>query len=251
MMGKTRIKKLIVLSILVMLWNGLALSGIVNSMFLPSPLETLREGAAIFHERRIIFDTLSTFYRVFMGLAASFVIGIPAGILLGYYARLFDLLEWALDFFRSIPPILAFPLSLLIFGAGDQARVAVIFFGCVSIVILNSALGVIHSPGIRVHTAKIMGASWFQVLSRVVVFDALKQIFIGVRTALSMGIIIGIVTEMLVGARYGLGSRIIYAQTSYATAEMYVIILLVGLMGFFLNKLMVIMEKRIVHWDQI
>jgi NitT/TauT family transport system permease protein len=83
-----------------------------------------------------------------------------------------------------------------------------------------------------------------------VIFDALPQIFAGVRVALSMGIIIGIVTEMLVGAQYGLGSRVINAQTSYATPELYFTVILVGLTGFFTNKLLIRLENRIVHWKQ-
>ncbi|MBF0496820.1 MAG: ABC transporter permease subunit [Deltaproteobacteria bacterium] len=201
-------------------------------------------------EKKILLDLACSLYRILLGVVLAFAVGVPVGIFIGYFSRFYDYVESALDFFRSIPPILVFPLSLLIFGIGEESRIAVIFFGCVLTMILNASMGVVNSQKIRVKVAKIMGATWLQILFRVVIYDALPQIFIGIRVALSMGVIVGIVTEMLVGTRHGLGSRVVYAQTAYATPEMYFTIIVVGLLGFLINNLLIVLERKTIHWKQ-
>ncbi len=236
--------------IMVALWELLAASRLINPMFLPTPMETLIEGSRLLLEKKILLDLVCSLYRIFLGVFLAFAVGAPLGILIGYFGRFYGYVESALDFFRSIPPILVFPLSLLVFGIGDESRIAVIFFGCVLIIILNSSMGVMHSQEIRVKVAKIMGATWYQILFRVVIFDALPQICIGIRVALSMGVVIGIVTEMLIGTQHGLGARVVYAQTAYATPELYFTIILVGALGFFINNLLIIVERKTIHWKR-
>ena len=241
-------KHIVSLIFLITLWHILSNSHWVNPMFLPTPFETLEEGARLIMEKKIFIDIVCSFRRIFYGVLLAILAGVPVGLVFGYYGRVYPYLEGVLDFFRSIPPILTFPLALLIFGTGDESRTAVIFFGCVTILILNAALGVQNSPKLRIRAAKMMGAGWHQIFLRVVVFDELPQIFAGIRISLSMGVIIGIVTEMLVGVKYGLGSRAVYAQASYNTPELFFIIILVGLLGLMVNKLLILLENRVIHW---
>ncbi|SPF45258.1 putative ABC transporter permease protein BAB2_1148 [Candidatus Desulfosporosinus infrequens] len=232
-------------------WYVVASLHLVNPMFLPTPFETLKEGARLIAEKKIFIDLIYSFRRIFYGVSLALIMGIPVGLGLGYYEKVYRYLECILDFFRSIPPILTFPLAMLIFGTGEESRIAVIFFGCVSIVILNSAVGVGNSPKLRVNAAKIMGAKWYQIFSRVVIFDALPQIFVGIRVSLSMGVIIGIVTEMLVGDKYGLGSRVVNAQIAYDTPGLFFTIIIVGLIGLTINKLLISLENRVIHWKKV
>jgi ABC-type nitrate/sulfonate/bicarbonate transport system permease component len=236
--------------IMVAIWELPAASGLINPMFLPTPMETLTEGIRLLSEKKILLDLVCSLYRILLGVLLAFVVGAPLGVLIGYFGRIYGYIESMLDFFRSIPPVLVFPLSLLVFGIGDESRIAVIFFGCVLIIILNSSMGVMHSRDIRVKVAKTMGAAWYQIIFRVVLFDALPQICIGIRVALSMGVVIGIVTEMLVGTQHGLGTRAVYAQTAYATPELYFIIILVGALGFIINNLLIVLERKTIHWKR-
>lgn len=243
-------KNIISFTILILVWYAAASLHLVNPMFLPTPYETVTEGARLIAEKKIFIDLAYSFRRILYGAAMALMVGIPAGLVMGYYKTVHQYLETVLDFFRSIPPVLTFPLALLIFGTGEESRISVIFFGCVTIVTLNAANGVGNSPGLRVSVAKIMGARWYQVFFRVVLFDALPQIFTGIRVSLSMGVIIGIVTEMLVGAKYGLGSRAVYAQSAYNTPELFFTIILVGLIGLTINKFLILLENRVIHWKK-
>jgi NitT/TauT family transport system permease protein len=241
-------KYIITFTAIVIMWELLSAYSLVNPMFLPTPRETFNEGIRLFSEKKIFMDMVYSLFRIMSGLLLAFAVGIPLGILLGSFGGVYAYVEPALDFFRSIPPILVFPLALLVLSTGEESRIAVIVFGCVLIMVLNASKGVMNGNKIRIKVAKIMGAAWHQILLRVVIFDALPQIFIGIRVALSVGIIVGIVTEMLVGTKYGLGSRVVYAQTAYATPELYFSVILVGLLGFLMNKVLSIVERRVIHW---
>ncbi len=233
-----------------LVWQLIYQSHMVNPMFLPEPRETFKEAVRLLQTGTILWDVVYSLQRVFIGIGISLLFGIPAGLLLGSHETLFSYGECLLDFLRSIPPIITFPLSLLIFGVGDGSRIAVIVFGASTVMMLNTALGVRNSSAKRVNAAKVMGASYWQIFWRIIFFEAMPQIFIGIRICLSMGLIIGIVTEMMVGAPHGLGSRAMYAQISYNTPELYVTILLVGFIGFVINKGLVSLENEIVHWRQ-
>ena len=241
-------KNLLSLAGFIILWYVAAFSNLINPLFLPTPGETLREGVRLIAAQTIFVDLVYSFSRILWGESLALLVGIPLGLLLGYYQKAYQYTEGGLDFFRSIPPVLTFPLALLIFGSGDGSRVAVIFFGCVTIVILNSALGVANSPVMRRNVAQIMGARWYQIFFRVVVFDALPQIFVGIRVSLSMAVIVGIVTEMLVGSNFGLGSRAVNAQISYNTPELFFIIIVVGMAGMMINKCLIMLENKVIHW---
>jgi NitT/TauT family transport system permease protein len=93
-----------------------------------------------------------------------------------------------------------------------------------------------------------MKVKGFELFRKVIFSEALPQIFSGLRVAISLSLIIVIVTEMFIGTNAGLGKRIIDAQLVYQTASMYAAILMTGLIGFVLNKAMMALENKVVHW---
>lgn len=87
-----------------------------------------------------------------------------------------------------------------------------------------------------------------QVLFRVVFPDALPQILIGVRTALSFAVVVGVVSEMLLSTGAGIGASIYNASAMYRTEDVYVGIVLTGAVGYLLNLVTARLDERIVHW---
>ena len=97
--------------------------------------------------------------------------------------------------------------------------------------------------------AKSMGASRLRIFFDVVFFETLPQSFVGVRTGISISLVVIIVAEMFIGATDGLGHRIIDAQISYNLPDMYGSILVTGAMGYGLNILFLAIENMLVHWS--
>jgi len=180
-------------------------------------------------------------------IAAS--VGVPLGIVLGSNEKAYRSVEFLIDFFRSTPSSALIPLFMMIFGISDINKVAIAAFGAFLIVIFNSAYGVMNARKQRVMAAKVMGASRWQVFKDVLVWESLQPTFVGLRSAVSMALVIVIVAEMFIGADNGLGNRIINAQQVMRVKDMYAAILSAGVMGYALNVFFLIAEKRIVHWS--
>jgi len=141
------------------------------------------------------------------------------------------------------------PLFLLIFGVSDVNKVAIAAFGALLIVLFNSAYGVMNARKQRIMAAKVMGASRWQIFKDVLIWESLQPTFVGLRSAVSMALVIVIVAEMFIGSDNGLGHRIIDAQQVMNVKSMYSAILAAGILGYTLNVLFLIIERRVVHWS--
>jgi len=169
--------------------------------------------------------------------------------LLGSNQRAYRSVEFLIDFFRSTPSSALIPLFLLIFGTSDINKVAIAAFGAVLIIIFNSAYGVMNARKQRVMAAKVMGASRWRIFKDVLLWESLQASFVGLRSAVSMALVIVIVAEMFIGSESGLGHTIIDAQQVLNVKTMYAAILSAGLLGYVLNILFLVLERRVVHWS--
>jgi NitT/TauT family transport system permease protein len=234
--------------LLLCLWQIISYFKLVSPLFLASPYDVLIHLVTSFENGTIWTDIGHTLYRVVIGFGIAAIIGVPLGLLMGYSSRVYNALEFTVEFFRGIPTTALFPLFLLIFGIGDQAKFAVTAWGAGLVILINSMYGVHLGKELRVRVAKTMKVKGFELFSKVIFPEALPQIFSGFRVAISLSLIIVIVTEMFIGTDAGLGKRIIDAQLVYQTADMYAAILMTGILGFILNKLMLFVENKVVHW---
>ena len=197
----------------------------------------------------LLNDFAVTVWRTLQACVIAAVVGVPLGVLLGSNERVYRSVEFLIDFFRSTPSSALIPLFLLIFGVSDVNKVAIAAFGAFLIVIFNSAYGVINARKQRVMAAKVMGASRWQVFKDVLIWESLQPSFVGLRSAVSMALVIVIVAEMFIGSDAGLGNRIINAQQVLNVKSMYAAILAAGALGYALNILFLVAERKIVHWS--
>ncbi len=235
--------------IIVVLWYILPKLGVVKEFFLPNPLRVGRETLALFTEEKVLVDIGYTLYRTILGFFFAALWGIPAGLLLGYYAKLYRMFEVVIDFFRSLPATALIPLALIIFASGETARVFIVLFTCGLVLIISSAYGVKSCNKTRLQVAEIMKANTMKKLRTVIFKEALPEIFAGLRVSLSLSLILVVVSEMFIGTRIGLGQKIFDAQLMNHIAEMYGLILITGLLGYGLNKLFVLFERNVIHWE--
>jgi len=89
--------------------------------------------------------------------------GLPLGLFLGRSEKTYQSFEFIIDFFRSTPATALFPLFLLIFGIGDESKIALAAFTAMLIIIFNTAHGVMNASKSRVLAAKVMGATKIQI----------------------------------------------------------------------------------------
>jgi len=235
--------------LLFIVWDLVVRLGMVKPILLPPPaatVSTLLNGLA---GGPLLTDFAVTLWRTTQAFLIAAVVGVPLGVVLGSAEKAYRSVEFLIDFFRSTPSSALIPLFLMIFGVSDINKVAIAAFGALLIVVFNSAYGVINARKQRVMAAKVMGASRWQIFKDVLIWESLQPSFVGLRSAVSMALVIVIVAEMFIGSDSGLGNRIINSQQVMNVRDMYASILSAGILGYVLNILFLLAERRIVHWS--
>lgn len=234
---------------LFVIWDLVVRADWIKAILLPPPEATLMAMFKGLAGGPLLLDFTVTVIRTLEAFAIAAVLGLPIGVLLGSNERAYRSVEFLIDFFRSTPSSALIPLFLLIFGVSDINKVAIAAFGAFLIVLFNSAYGVLNARKQRVMAAKVMGASRWRIFCDVLIWESLQASFVGLRSAVSMALVIVIVAEMFIGSENGLGHRIIDTQQVLNVREMYAAILSAGALGYALNVVFIVIEKRIVHWS--
>ncbi|MBP2197437.1 ABC transporter permease [Pantoea cypripedii] len=235
--------------LLFLLWQTAVSAKWLNPVLLPSPGETLGYLFSALADGSMNRDIGDTLYRTLMAFIVAAVLGVPLGVMLGSSERLYRSVEFLVDFFRSTPSSALIPMFMLIFGITDTNKIAIAAFAAVLVILFNSAYGVMNAKKTRIMAAQVMGVSRWHVFKDIMLMESLPQTFVGLRTGVSMALVIVIVAEMFIGSETGLGHRIIDAQQLFNIKDMYASILITGAFGYLLNLGFLLIEKRCVHWS--
>ena len=137
-----RLRPLLGVVILIAGWALIHAAGAVDPVLLPSPAEAASAFWNGMTQGTLGADFGKTIVRTLSSFAIALVVAVPLGIVLGASQRLYESIEFAIDFFRSTPASAMFPLFLVIFGAGEQTKIAVAAFGAALVILFNVAYGV-------------------------------------------------------------------------------------------------------------
>jgi ABC-type nitrate/sulfonate/bicarbonate transport system permease component len=234
---------------LIIVWYLAVWARVVDPVLLPSPVDTFRAMWTGMAGGKLGSDFLHTVERTILATIIGAVIAIPLGIFLGSSEKLYRSVEFVVDFFRSTPASAMFPLFLVLFGVGDKTKISVAAFGAALVILFNVAYGVMNARKTRLLAAKVMGASRLRVLMDVMLLESLPQTFVGLRNGVSLALVIVVVAEMFIGSTDGLGNRVFEAQQLFAMPDMYAAIFAAGALGYGLNLLFLVIERRFVHWS--
>jgi acyl-CoA synthetase (AMP-forming)/AMP-acid ligase II/ABC-type nitrate/sulfonate/bicarbonate transport system permease component len=241
-------KKLIGPVVLVAIWFLVTVTKMVDVFFLPSPWTVGKHLGILLAKAETYEHIYKTFYRMMAGYTIAAGIGVPLGIALGYWEKIYESVEFIIDFFRSFPATAMFPLFMLAFGLGDASKIALVVFGCALLILVNTTYGVHGGSRTRKMVAETMKASEAYIMAKVVLPEALPQIAAGLRLALSLSLIIVVMLEMFIGTTRGLGYLIYNAHMTYQIPDMYAFIVLAGLIGYFINQGFAKVQEKVIHW---
>lgn len=229
------------------LWWLLTDLNLVHSLYLPR-LFMVKNSLLYFLGVDGILDIVFTILRTLASFCIASAIGISAGLAIGMSKRLYVFFEVLIDFFRSFPSTALLPLFLFIFGLGETTKIALASFVSMWIILIHSIYGVWNIPPLRVKVARVFRASRRQLLMHVIFHSALPEIFVGLRIAFSICLIMVIISEMMVGTKYGIGKEIYESYLSYRIDQLYASLIVAGLIGYLFNKSFLLTERRAIHW---
>lgn len=218
-----------------------------ENFYVPPLRDILRAFGDVWTGERLRTDVLPSLVRLGAGYALAVLVGVSLGVLVGSQRRVRAVLEPVLEFFRAIPPPVLVPVIMLFAGIGDTMKVVVIAAGCVWPILLNTVEGVRAVDEVQVDTCRSYRITGVARLRHLVLRSASPQIATGMRQALSIGIILMVISEMF-AASNGLGFAIVQFQRGFAIPDMWSGILLLGLLGFLLSLLFQLVERRALRW---
>jgi ABC-type nitrate/sulfonate/bicarbonate transport system permease component len=198
-------------------------------------------------EGRFTADVVPSIARLLVGYLLALLIGISVGLAIGSSKILRETAEPVLEFLRAVPPPVVVPIIMLFAGIGDGMKVSVIAFGCVWPILLNTVEGVRGVDEVLTDTARTYGLGTTTRVRKLVLRAASPQIMAGARQALSVGIILMVISEMF-AASNGLGFTTVQFQRSFAIPEMWTGIILLGLIGVVLAMIFRLVERRVLSW---
>jgi taurine transport system permease protein len=185
--------------------------------------------------------------RVLLGFLLGAAIGIPIGYAMGLTNWSRGWFDPIVEFMRPVPPLALIPLMIIWFGIGEVSKVILLFLAALWIMVIAARSGVSGVAITKVHAAYSLGASKWQILSRVIIPNSLPEIFTGARVA--MGVCWGtVVAAELVAAEVGLGKMIVVASKFQLTDIVLVGIILIGVIGFLIDVGVRALETWLVPW---
>jgi ABC-type nitrate/sulfonate/bicarbonate transport system permease component len=218
-----------------------------TSFYLPPLRQILAVFPQVWTVDRLETDVLPSLARLAAGYLLAAAGGIGVGVLIGRSRVLRGIAEPGLEFFRAIPPPVLVPVLMLFAGIGNQMKIIVIATGALWPILLNTVEGVRAVDPVLVDTARAYRISGMRRLRKLTLPAAGPQIFAGLRQAVSIAIILMVISEMF-AANEGLGFAIIQFQRSFAIPEMWSGTILLGLIGFGLAWAFRVVERRVLFW---
>ncbi|NND14116.1 MAG: ABC transporter permease, partial [Acidimicrobiia bacterium] len=229
------------LFVLLLLWWIVKLGGedaILNDRTFPSQVDTwnafielIRDG---FRDVSLWEHTRTSLWRITQGMFWGIVIGVPIGFAMGLSSRARGFFDTPVELFRPIPPLALLPLFILWFGIGDATARNLLIFASIWIMIIAARAGVRTVNLSKVRAAYSLGATKAQILRKVILPNALPEIFTGIRVAL--GVSWGtLVAAELVGTSTGLGAMIFAARPFFRIDIIVVGVVIISTIGVLMD----------------
>jgi ABC-type nitrate/sulfonate/bicarbonate transport system permease component len=218
-----------------------------SSYYYPPLGDVLTAFADTWLFERFSEDVVPSLVRLGLGFAISVVVGIALGVLLGRRPALRRMASPVIEFLRAIPAPALIPFAILVLGVGNDAKIFLIAIVCVFPILLNTMDGVAGVEPTLLDTTRVYRIGALDRLRYVVLPAAAPQIFAGMRTSLSLSLILMVISEM-VASPNGVGYFILQSQRSFAITQMWSGILLLGLLGYLLNAVFTLVERRVLAW---
>lgn len=239
---------LLVPALVLAVWFVVYELGSVPTVILPSPMEVGRTLVTAFGSSGMLGDVGWTLLRTLLGFLVGTAIGVLLGLAMGSWRSMHDTMVFSVDAIRSIPATSLFPLFMLALGLGLKAMVALIAFPTCWLVTINTMYGVHSSSLIRREMAQVFRVSRAKRFFFVTLPDAAPSIVASLRLSIAICLHMAIIGEIFMGTETGIGRRIYDAHTLLRVPEVYAAIVTAGIMGYCLNALLVLVEKRMFFW---
>jgi NitT/TauT family transport system permease protein len=230
-----------------LLWEGMVHFGLVNPLFTSSPSRIIATGYSMFADGSIYPHLAVSGLELLVGYSLAIIVGVPLGILMGWYRRLNSAFDPIISALYATPRIALLPLIMIWFGIGLGSKFAIIFLSAVFPILINTISGVQTVDRDYVKVARSFGANDRQLFLTVALPAAVPFLLTGLRLGLGHALI-GIVVGEMYAAQAGVGYMISMAGATFQTDRVMFGIILIAAAGVALTHILRMIERRFDRW---
>jgi taurine transport system permease protein len=236
-------------------WQVITVTGIVESRYLSTPIQI----ASLFLTKLtdpnpdgavIGVNILSSLTIALSGFGLAIVIGIPLGLLMGWYKGFDSFMRPLFEIIRPIPPVSWIPLTIVWLGIGLTAKAIIVFFAAFVPCLINSYTGIRQTSEVLKNVAKTCGASNFTIFWRIGIPSAMTLTFAGIKVAIGNAWATLVAAEML-AASSGLGYMILMGR-KFGRVDLVILgIVVIGAIGTIITIFIGMLENKVLGWKKL
>ncbi len=229
-------------------WELAARAGLISALFFPPPTVIIVTLAQMLISGALLLDLGYTLFRLSVGLLLGGSLGLALGLLMGWSRTIRTLAEPAVAAAHPLPKVALLPLALIIFGIGEQSKIALIALAAFFPLLINSMAGVQQIDSLTWDVAHHYGARGGVLFRRVIWPASLPLVLVGLQLALNAALLVTVAVE-LVTAQQGLGATIWLAWQTLRIEELYATLVVIGLLGLGSNVALDMLARRLIPWQ--
>jgi ABC-type nitrate/sulfonate/bicarbonate transport system permease component len=238
-------KKVLLIILLIAIYQ--AINSLFPNNYFPSIFQIFEAFLKNLSDREIYLHITASLLRILIGFLIASIAGISFGLILAHDQRLRDL-KLYIELLRPIPPIAWIPIAIIIFGLGNASACFIVFLGAFFPIFTNTYFGAMSIPHIYKNVVSSFEVNKFKYFFKILLFFCLPYIFSGLKIGIGMAWMSVIAAE-LIGAQSGLGYYIQLNRLLLQTDNIIVGMILIGIIGNLLQKLIEFVEQKIIFWN--
>ena len=253
------IELLVFPAVVLVVWQAAVSMQVLHQNVLPLPLDVLAvtfdlatgmTGVAARYSGTLLDHATASTARVLAGFFLGSGLGIIFGLLIGLSRLVERMFDPTIQVLRNIPVTAWVPLALVFFGIGNPPSVFLIALGAFFPSVVNTTHGVRQTDVTLVRASRMMGATYGELLRKVIFPAALPSIMTGIRLSLGIAWVLVVVAEML-AVRSGLGYLLNDAYLFYRNDVVIATMAIIGLLGFLSDKIVIAVRMRVLSWNSL
>ena len=234
---------LIILTVILLVWNFISASSVLNAKFIPSPLTVFKSLLQEVANGRLFNDIIASLFRVSLGYLLGVVTAIPFGLLLGHYKLWQQATLPFVNFFRNLSPLTWIPFAILWFGIGDLSVIFLIFMTVFFPLVLATIAAVAGIPKVYFRVAQDHDFTPFQTLTQVTFPAILPELVTALRVTAGISWLVVVAAEMIAGSD-GLGFAVWDARNGLRIDLLIVEMIVIGFIGIIIDRVLMELSKN-------
>ncbi len=243
-------RKSIAVIVFFVFWEIAPTVGILDHQFIPTLSEVLTALWKMLIGNKLTEHITASLSRALFGFIFGALVGLPLGFMLGgWFKRFEEYLDPLLNVLAQVNPFSVFPVFILLFGIGEVAKIAIIFWVCVWPILFGTINGVKNIDPLLVKAAYAMGTPKLTMFWKIVLPGAAPTIFAGLKQGAGISFFMLIAAEMI-GATAGLGFLVLKSEINYQIKELFVAVVVIAVLGLAITHFITWIESRVITWKE-